>query len=50
VLVGALPWAARQARALREVGPRITAVRAAGEVVGAASLLVGSVQHRTPVL
>ncbi|CAB4933127.1 unannotated protein [freshwater metagenome] len=49
-LVGALPWAARQARALREVGPRITAVRAAGEVVGAASLLVGSVQHRTPVL
>ncbi|MDO9408606.1 glycosyltransferase family 2 protein [Patulibacter sp.] len=49
-LLGALPWTARQVRALRQVGPRITAVRAAGEVVGAASLLVGSAQHRTPVL
>jgi hypothetical protein len=44
------PWVARQLRAVREVGPRITAVRVAGEIVAAASLLEGSVRHRTPVV
>jgi hypothetical protein len=49
-LVAALPWVVRQGLAVRDVGVRIAAVRAAGELVGAASLTVGGVQHRTPVL
>lgn len=49
-MVLAAPWAARQGVAARRVGVRIAAVRAAGELVGAASLAVGSVEHRTPVL
>ncbi|WP_026911915.1 glycosyltransferase [Patulibacter minatonensis] len=49
-LAAAVPWLVRQGLAVREVGVRIAAVRAAGELVGAASLSVGSVQHRTPVL
>jgi hypothetical protein len=49
-LLAAAPWAARQLHAVRSVGPRIAAVRAAGEVVGAASLAVGSARHRTPMV
>lgn len=49
-LAAALPWVVRQGRAARRVGVRIATVRAAGELVGAASLAVGSVRHRTPVL
>jgi hypothetical protein len=49
-LVAAGPWIARQVVAARTVGPRIAAVRAAGEVVGAASLAVGSVRHRALVV
>lgn len=49
-LVAALPWVVRQVSAARTVGPRIAAVRAAGELVGAVSLVVGSVRHRTPVV
>lgn len=49
-LVGAVPWLVRQAAAVRSVGPRIAGVRAAGEVVGAASLAQGSARHRTPVV
>lgn len=49
-LAAAAPWVARQVGAARAVGVRIAAVRAAGELVGAASLAVGSVRHRTPVL
>jgi hypothetical protein len=49
-LVAAAPWVARQVVAARTVGPRIAAVRAAGEVVGAGSLAVGSVRHRVLVV
>lgn len=49
-LVAALPWLARQALAVRRVGPRIAGVRIAGEIVGCASLLEGSVRHRAPVV
>ena len=49
-LVVALPWLARQAAAVRSVGPGIAGVRAAGELVGAASLVEGSARHRTPVV
>lgn len=49
-LAAAAPWVARQGLAARSVGVRIAAVRAAGELVGAASLAAGSVRHRTPVL
>lgn len=49
-LVAAAPWAARQLRTARTVGPRIAAVRAAGEVVSALSLAEGSARYRTLVV
>lgn len=49
-LVAAAPWASRQVHAARTVGPRIAAVRAAGELVSALSLAEGSARHRTFVV